>query len=320
MAAARQELAERWGVWKSPGVLLGVFCKSFRRDIDRFERLFESFLEHVASDLSFVLSVPREDEALFAHRFGNGGERLAIVTDEHVLGRHLRQSWRTQQLVKLHAYKLRFAEAWLVVDSDFIFHRPFGVHDMLDGSGQPRFVVSKHLHIYSDDDELVCRNAAGTESIDPITRQELAAFRSGARFGSTPLWARWLGRRASRDPLAALPRIQAHFSRPGPVLNYMPGPIWTTALFERMQAEFLAPARCTFADLIAYSPWECVWVGEWAVANGGDLGSPVEPYFFHFHSQESIRLAKARGVTIESLTRHYAGIQLAASHYDDVEY
>jgi hypothetical protein len=108
-------------------------------------------------------------------RFGNGGGRMEIVTDERILGRSVQQSWVTQQHVKLNAHKLRFADVWIVVDSDFVFLRQFGIRDLIDEAGRPRFVN--------------------------------------------------------------------------------------------------------------YSPWEAFWVGEWAVATGVGVESPVEPYFLHFDTR-----------------------------------
>ena len=111
----------------------GLFCKSFRRDLSRVEKLVASIERFACGDISGVLSVPESDLTLFRDRIGSG--RMTLVTDEAIVGRKVEQSWRTQQIVKLHAHRLGFADAWLVLDSDMTFIRDFGATDFVDPDG-----------------------------------------------------------------------------------------------------------------------------------------------------------------------------------------
>src|SRR6478752_147790 len=124
----------------------GLFCKSFRNDLRRFERLYDSVEEFDRDGLPFLLSVPEGDRALFEARFGR--RRLEIVTDESLVGGPIVQNWRMQQVVKLHAWTVDFAEAVVMLDSDFYFIRPFGEKDFADEHGAPRFALSRYSHRY----------------------------------------------------------------------------------------------------------------------------------------------------------------------------
>jgi hypothetical protein len=299
---------------------VGLFCKSFRRDLSRFVRLFESVLAHDRDRMPFVLSVPREDEALFRGRLGNGGGRLHIVTDEQILGRASRPGWRGQQVVKLEAWRLRFADVFLVLDSDFFFVRDFGAADLVV-DGRPRFVVSRQWHLFEPGDETLVRWVCGEPTVSPLTPGELASWRGDeGAFGSFQKWRVWLDKWQGRGLKARLSHVRRVVRRPGPELQFMPGPIWSVGLMQRFEAEFLRPRRLTAADLIRLSPWECHWVGEWLVATGFEGAVPSEPLFLHFDSDAGIEAARAAGLRKDDFARRYLGLAFAAGHQALEEY
>ena len=298
----------------------GLFCKSFRRDLGRFVRLFESVLAHDLDRMPFVLSVPKEDEALFRGRLGNGAGRLEIVTDEQILGRASRPGWRGQQVVKLEAWRFRFADVFLVLDSDFFFVRDFGAADLVE-NGRPRFVVSRRWHLYEPGDEVLTRWVRGGEGVPPVTVDELAVWRGDPRaFDPFQKWRVWLDKWQGRGLKARLSHVRRVLRRAGPDLQYMPGPIWSVGLMERFREEFLRPRRLTSADLIRLSPWECHWVGDWFVATGFEGAVPREPLFLHFDSDAGIEAARTAGLRRDDFARRYAGLAFAAGHQALEEY
>src|SRR5262249_30604863 len=128
---------------------LAIFCKSFRDDLERFARLADSVVRHNRDRLPFYVSVPEADRRLFADALRS--RAVEIMTDEEVLGRRIRQSWTTQQLVKLCGCGTGFAAAWLWVDSDAYFIRDFGFPDFVRADGAVAFAVSRRLHVLDDE-------------------------------------------------------------------------------------------------------------------------------------------------------------------------
>lgn len=289
----------------------GLFCKSFRRDLDRFGRLYESVVAFVEPSLPFVASVPQEDLALFQNRFGS--TRVEFVTDQALVGTAAdRQSWKLQQIVKLHAFRLDFADAWLMVDSDFYFIRPYTARDLFDESDRVRFPASWHRHVYSADNAAVRAYIAG-DALPLVDAATLDAERAPASsFSRLTYFQRQPWPWRNKDPYAHLAQIPAAFGRRGPIIYYMPGPVWTTRLCQTFEEEFLAPRRLTYRKLVAYSPWEAVWLGEWGFARGGLDLLPVEQAFLHFATDSDIEHARSAGLTEASLADRYAGIALAA--------
>ena len=291
----------------------GLFCKSFRDDLDRFEVLYQSVLEFNAEQLPFVVSVPSDDRPLFEQRFG--GQGFELVSDEQVVGSADHQNWRFQQLVKLGAYKLDFADAWMVVDSDAYFIRRFGKSDFVDPGGDVAMPASRSLHLYTPESTELLAYIRGQATLSPVTREELTSFKTAPENLGTIRRVSGLWDRVTKPSASAcLARISRVFQRSGPYLNFMPGAIWTRGSLESMNSQFLEPRRLDTARLIEHAPWEAVWVGEWELSRGAPQRFPMEPLLCHFDSDSAIEHARAQGVTASQLAERYLGVILAARH------
>jgi len=297
----------------------GLFCKSFRDDLRRFERLYASVEAHVEARLPFLVSVPRADLALFEGRFGKG--RIDFVTDEALVGRDIVQSWRMQQVVKLCAWKADFADAFLMLDSDFYFIRPFGASDFLHPDGRLRFVLSRTFHKYEAGNAPLRALLRDGVSLDPVTSEECRSFpRGDTRFGDLAPWRPWLDAITRPTYDERKKRIRRVFRRSGPDLQVMPGPIWSRAAHAAFHRDFLEPRRLDAFDLIRHAPWEYLWHAEWRLASGLEDAAPSEPLFLHFASDDAIEHARAAGLRLSDFARHYAGLSLAARHQEIEEY
>lgn len=74
--------------------------------------------------------------------------------------------------------------------------------------------------------------------------------------------------------------------------------------------------KLDYFDLIGFSPWEYIWIGEWLLSQGLPGATPREPLFLHFDSDADIQHARALGMRVEDFARDYVGLQLAANHQD----
>jgi hypothetical protein len=287
-----------------------IFCKSFRDDLDRFLRLAESVSRHNRDHLPFYVSVPRADRRLFADALGSRG--VELMADEDVLGGSVKQSWTAQQLVKLHAWRTGFADAWFWLDSDAYFIRDFGLGDFVRGDGSVAFPVSRKLHVLEERWGDVFAELDG-KAAPPVSLAELGRPPVPI-FGAIPWWQRWIDAARRRSFEARLPRIASFFGRSGPALYYLPGTVWTRESVRSFEEKVLAPLRATFADLLQYAPWEANWIGEWVIAGGMRGRHLVEAPFLHIRSDEAIRRARREGLDESRLSRRYLGLQLAARH------
>jgi hypothetical protein len=290
-----------------------IFCKSFRDDLDRFLRLADSVARHNRDRLPFYVSVPKTDRRLFSDAAGT--REVEFLSDEDVIGRPVKQSWTTQQLVKLHVWRTGFADAWFWLDSDAYFIRDFGLRDFVRDDGSVAFAVSRRLHLLEESWAEVVKEIDRPGAIEPLSRGELACP-PVARVGVIAPWQRWADaiRRPSFE--ARLPRIASFFERTGPTLYYLPGAIWTKDGVRSFEEEVLAPLRMTFADLLQYAPWEANWIGEWVIASGMKGRHAIESPFLHIRSDEAIRRARREGIDESRLAARYLGLQLAARHQE----
>ncbi|HEX4336633.1 MAG TPA: DUF6492 family protein [Polyangiaceae bacterium] len=291
----------------------GFFCKSFRRDVTRVEKLVASIERHVAGDVAGILSVPRADLALFRDRIGSSCLRL--VSDEEIVGKRLKQNWRTQQLVKLYAHRLGFADLWLVLDSDMAFIRDVGASDFVDETGSVALVASRWLHLYDRHETELREYVRGQRELGTLSIEEARSLADGARpDGEIPLSSRLVDAVWSTSPEARIARIRATFPRSGPELFYLPAAVWTRESLRSLETDYLEPRGLTFDDLIRHSPWEGTWVGEWELRRRLPGRWPAESFFLHFASDDAIERARAAGLTTADFAKRYVGLQLAAGH------
>ena len=293
---------------------VGLFCKTFRRDLRRFERLYASVERFDQDGMPFLVSVPASDLALFVERFGK--TRVEWTTDEALVGGPIKQSWRTQQVVKLNAWRAGFADAFLMLDSDCYFIRPFRARDFLASDGSARFVISREWHKYDPKNAQLIAVLRGEAEIKPVTHEECRALASRLpEPHGIPRWKLW------RDKIIKSPvhydlgkPLRPLFGRVGGDFHVMPCPVWTLAAQQRFFEEYVQANGLSYVDLIQFYPWEYIWVAEWLLARGLPGLTPSEPFFLHFDADASIFHARSLGFRAGDLAKRYLGLQLAATH------
>jgi hypothetical protein len=297
----------------SPPQRFGLFCKTFAPDVERFQQLLESIERHAESGLQLTVSIPRGDATLFHDRFGT--ERFRTVFDEDITHKTHRRGWRTQQLVKLWAYRANFADAWLWVDSDSYFIRDFKVSDFVR-DGKVAAIVSRKRHVLDDHEADVLRYLEDASSIPPPRLNEIGATAEPTSRPSR--WSlrltQWRDRLHSPPPDIALGRVAWFFGRESVPLEYLPCAVWTTESLTSFEQYLMSNYGWSFCDLINFAPWEAAWVGEWELSRGAPNRFFIEPPMLHIREDETILRARKMGLTAERIASRYHGIVLAARH------
>ena len=125
---------------------LALYCKTFRRDITRFEKLFDSIKEHNKDNIPLYVSAPSSDEKLLQQAVGTEG--YTFIADEDIFeSTVLRDGWETQMLVKLNAFDKVPALNMLILDSDCFFIRDFYESDFIAYDNIPYTIIHENIQV-----------------------------------------------------------------------------------------------------------------------------------------------------------------------------
>lgn len=255
---------------------IAVFCKSYRNDLDKVERLIDSIRRHNSEALPFFLCIPRADRSLFIDRFGMSG--LILIHDEDVLERDVEQSWLSQQLVKFHFHETRLADNYFIVDSDDVFLRPFHAADFLfDG-----------VHPY-----LVC--TSGRE------RGRLIALATKHHRTMVAIDERIKGHKQ---------QIMNALGRTGHQVSFQPGPIFCAAVCRKMVTELMEPLGLSFLDLLLTAPFEAEWYGDYVLRRQPVPFVPIDPLILELATPEIIRFEQNLDPTLRTIRERYLAVRL----------
>ncbi len=288
-----------------------IFTKTFRDDLRRFLKLLSSVEEFNVERIPYYISVPSADRQLFLDAIGS--RQVHVLTDEEILGSKLTQSWKGQQLVKLQVWRTGFADAWFWFDSDSYFIRDFTVADFIRNDGSVALPASRSSHVLDTHWESILAYMDDPSAFSLATAAEIGCA-PALSLRAIPAFQRVADalRRPSHD--TRLLRIARFFGRTGCPLHYLPGAIWTRTSLSSFEEQVLAPFGMSYEDLLRFSPWEGVWIGEWEVASGMRGRHAIESPLLHISSDKTIHRARAAGLTESRLAARYLGIQLAARH------
>lgn len=296
-------------------IRFALFCKTFSGDLERFALALDSVERHAASDLRLFISIPRAEHGLFLNRLGTG--RFECLCDEDLSPPVFKRGWRNQQLVKLALGRANIADAWLWFDSDGYFVRNFSATDFVR-DGKVAMVISHTHHILDDNEAAVLAyldDPANLPAVSPDVAQ-WAANGYVARSPWSAKWQRLRDRVFSPKVNDTLARIPPFFGRRGPTLEYLPCSVWTRDSLLSLERHLDANYGWSFSDMIAFAPWEAVWVGEWELFRGATERFFIEPPMLHIRDDATILRARSLGLTESRVATRYFGINLAARHQD----
>lgn len=258
---------------------LTLFCKSYRTDLYRVVRLAASIQRFNTERIPFHIAVPAGDLPLFRQQLD--GFDLVIHTDQEIIQASpdidpsvfsgLSGSL-CQQIVKSEFWRLGISSAYLCLDSDAVFIRPFTHTDFIAPDGTPYTVLDEGREILED---ALHRNKP----------RVIDAFRSDAR------------------------RLQSLFERQGRSYNFGPLPVvWHRAVWESLHEHYLRPRRLNLADAIIQEPAEARWYGEALLRYKAIPLLPCQAFFKVYHYAWQFDRDRQAGVDNEKLAQLYCGI------------
>lgn len=258
---------------------LALYCKSYSTDLRRVVRLIQSIERFNTDQLPVYVSVPETDLALFREHLGTTTAQL--IADESILKASPRidpaQLGRmhgavAQQVIKSEFWRLEMADAYVCLDSDAIFIRPFTAHDFLAPDGYPYTVLDEAHELLE------------------------AAMQHGR-----PRIVEAFIREAAQ--------VQEIFARPGRRYSFGPFPlVWHRKVWQSLDINYLQPRSMSFADAIEQAPIESRWYGEALLTYQAIPLHPCQALFKVYHYAWQLDQEARRGITQEQLIPLYCGV------------
>lgn len=256
-----------------------LYCKSYRVDVKRAARLAETVRKYNVDKLPFFISVPKTDLPLFKKYLT--GLDVELLTDESIIESNpnidpdqLAQlpGNVSQQIIKSEFWRLSLSKAYLCLDSDCIFIRPFRSSEFITSEGTPYTIIDE-----------------GRDLLFPALSQEKRQILENFQRESE--------------------QVQREFGRQGKVYNFGPNcPVWDRRVWQSLDEEMLRPKRQSFLDLILKSPNEMRWYGEALLRYRAIELLPSQPFFKMYHYAWQLKKDRRNGIDINQLAKLYCGV------------
>lgn len=258
---------------------LALYCKSYSTDLWRVVRLMQSIERFNDTRIPIYVSVPEAELPLFREHLGTTSAKL--ISDESILQASPRLNLDlvagmhgavAQQVVKSEFWRLGLADAYVCLDSDAVFIRPFSSDDFLAPDGYPYTVLD--------------------EAHDLL---------EGALQQGRPRIVENFVREAAS--------MQQAFGRHGRRYSFGPFPlVWHRKVWESLDSNYLQPRAMSFSDAIAQTPIESRWYGEALLAYQAIPLHPCQALFKVYHYAWQLDHETRRGITQEQLSTLYCGV------------
>jgi Family of unknown function (DUF6492) len=258
---------------------LVLYCKSYSTDVRRIVRLAQSVQEYNRDNLPFHVSVPRSDLPLFREYLA--GMSVELLADEEIIQAspqidldqiHQMRGSVSQQIVKSEFWRLKQSEAYLCLDSDAIFIRPFGLTDFLASNGTPYTVIDEAHELLED-------------ALRHRKTRVLQAFSKESN------------------------QVQQLFQRVGRHYSFGPFPlVWHRSVWESLDTHYLQPKGMSFADAIAQVPIESRWYGEALLAYRAISLLPCQTLFKVYHYAWQLDKDRRAKIGTRELAQFYCGV------------
>jgi hypothetical protein len=250
-----------------------LFCKSYRNDLGRILELINSINQFNTDNISFYLSVPKNDYNIFKDNINTN--EVNLLNDEDIYQSSL-PGYLSQQVIKSNFWRLGECYNYLCLDSDSKFIKPFTKNDFMFNDEIPYTVCHQQKQLFEWSTKKL--------SFDP---QE--------------------GFKQDRQ------KVMDVFGRNGIYYDFGPSPtIWSSKVWEYLDEVYTKPNKLTFNNLIEYCASEFSWYGEALLSMGFPI-YPLEPLFKVYHYKEQYIEDKQHGITTNDLTKNYLGIILQSN-------
>jgi len=257
-----------------------IFCKSYRRDFLRLQRLLASIEQFNIDQLPVYVATPQEDHSIFLETNGQFSF-VHWVSDEAIIESNPRvpkdiqvgkEGYIVQAMVRPEFWRLGYAENYLCIDSDSVFIKDFHLSDFMAEDGVPYTVFHQN--------------------------KELLQIANNLR-----------KYKVTNDFFQETMKIKAIFGRTGPDYSYVPSPfIWSAKVWQSLDEQYLQPHGKTIWDVVSRDLVEYLWYGEALLKYQAIALRPIEPLFRVYHYDWQYYILKRQGENIDSLKRMYLGV------------
>ena len=258
---------------------LAIYCKSYSTDLRRVVRLAQSVAQYNRQDLPFYVSVPAAELPLFREHLA--GLPAQLLCDDDIMAaspRTDRQALQSmsgslaQQVIKSEFWRLNLSEAYLCIDSDSLFIRPFGLQDFLANDGVPYTLIDLGQDLLND-----ALTQGKTRVVEAFEREAA--------------------------------QVQTLFGRTGKAYSFGPFPlVWHRSVWESLDQSYLAPRGMSFADAIRQAPIESRWYGEALLKFQAIPLHPCQQFFKVYHYAWQYDRDVRHGIDAQALARLYCGV------------
>ncbi len=270
---------------------LVLYCKSYCTDLRRVQRLARSIQQYNTEQLPFYVSVPQADLALFSQQLS--GLQVELLADEDIL----RASSQidpvqvlsmpgniSQQVIKSEFWRLNICQAYVCLDSDAIFIRPFGRADFVALDGTPYTMLDEAHELLED-------------AMRHKRMRVVDAFYDEAAL------------------------VQQLVGRVGRAYSFGPFPlVWHRTVWESLEKNYLQPRGVTFADVITLAPIESRWYGEALLAYRAIPLLPCQSLFKVYHYAWQFDQDQRAAIRSSELARYYCGVIYQSAWERDMDW
>ncbi len=258
---------------------LALYCKSYSTDLKRVIRLGHSIRQFNREALTFHVSVPHAELPLFREHLS--GLNVTLLADEDILRASPRIDAEAvcqmpgrvaQQVVKSEFWRLGLADAYVCLDSDAVFIRPFDQADFMTRNGTPYTMLDEAHDLLED-------------ALRHKRQRMVTAFNKEAE------------------------QVQQLFGRTGRRYSFGPFPlVWHRAVWQSLDERYLQPRSMNLADAIAQAPIESRWYGEALLAYQAVPLLPCQALFKVYHYAWQFDQDRRAGLTPAQLAQFYCGV------------
>ena len=258
---------------------LVLYCCTFSKDLNRVKKLLQSILQHNKEQLKTYISAPAKDLEFFKSELS--AYDFTLINEEDIIRKNPRIDMALlyqkpggiqQQIIKSEFWRLDISDNYLVLDSDCVFIRDFGLADFIATDNVPFSVIHEGKDI----------------------------LQATERFG--PKYARH-GFLVNRTPIRDI------MGRKGVVYDYGYAPfLWSRKVWEALDINYLQPNQMSFLDAVLKCESEFTWYGESLMKYRPIPLYPREQLFKHYHYEHQYWQDKKLGYTEDILKKDYLGV------------
>jgi len=271
---------------------LVLYCKSYRRDFLRLERLLASIKKYNEDRIPFYISTPQDQHEELVAVLGTENT-YHWVSDESIVAANprvmagiekTRSGGLAQQAIKSEFWRLDISENYVCLDSDCLFIKSFHSSDFLAADGNPYTVIYQNKEFFQ-----LAMNRNRSKVVSNLQLE-----------GNT---------------------VKSLFERVGPNY-YCPCPpfIWSAKVWRSLDEQLLKPRGLTFWDISTPEHPETLLYLE-ALLNFRAIPlHPIEQLFRIYYYDWQYYLLKRMGELESHLHQNYLGVIYQSNWNPSLDY